>query len=654
MLVPYSWLKEFVNLKKSAEAIAADISLSTIGVDGVSKQGREKVLNLDITYNRGDLLSIVGVAREAAALYNLKFRGEEKPFYPSKDTEVLKIKSDPKLSSLYTLTRISDLSYKTTPKDIKKRLELSGMRPINLWADLTNYVMLEWGQPFHAFDAEKVARRDPSLSIQVRSAKKGEAIKTLDGLNHMLLSGDMIIADKRGPIAIAGVMGGKDTEVDEGTTEILLEAAIFDPIQIRKTARRLGLRSEASGRFEHYISPENLLISLYKITQMYKFHGRGEVTGFGSVGETKTDREPVVLTQDKLDQVSGEHFGIDKARRFLKQLGFKVMSSEKGLLCWAPYWRGDISIPEDLVEEVLRLYGYENIAAQSLQTEVNMSSGGRLENWRDTVTRLLASNGFNEVKTYSFVSTQSLTHLDAGKLQRIRNPISAETEYLRPSLVLSLMEVAQLNSPKFKKGKVFELEKIYPKTGEYFSLGAVLWGEKDLFRILKGYVEALFSEANLRVDFDPVKDGQLHPTKSTQITVEGEPIGVLGEIHPHLASSYGVEAAVFEINFEKFVELARDWKPFAPISQYPEVYEDFSFTLAEEYPLMDLVKKIEKLSNLVQNVELLDRYLEKGERSITLRIIFQSQEKSLSAKDIKPLREKIHSIIKKSKGQLRK
>ncbi len=386
MLIPYTWLKEFVALKTPAEKVASDLSLSTIGVEGVESYGREKVLNLDVTYNRGDLLSVVGVARELSALYNLDFKGEIEQFEPGKEVMQLPIKSDAKLAKIYTLTRISNLAYQKTPKVIKERLEAAGMRSVNLWADLTNYAMLEWGQPFHAFDAEKVRKRDSKGEIIVRKARRGEKIKTLDGLNRKLNSTDIVIADRKGPIGIAGVMGGENTEVNEKTTEILLEAAIFGPQSIRKTARRLGLRSEASKRFEHYLSPENLLMALNKITQLFQLYGEGTVVGFSLLGESKTDLEGVTLTQEKLNAVSGTPIPIADTRKYLKLLGFKVMSSEDGLLCWAPHWRGDISIPEDLAEEVIRFHGYERLPAHPLETTLEDAPENRLETERNVIT----------------------------------------------------------------------------------------------------------------------------------------------------------------------------------------------------------------------------------------------------------------------------
>ncbi len=655
MLIPYSWLKDFVNLRKPPEAVAHDLSLSTIGVKGIIGSGQQAVLDLDVTYNRGDLLSVLGVARELAALYKLDLKDKKEKFKPSAEIDVIKVRSDENLSKLYTLVKISGLSYKSTPKLIQERLEAAGMRPINLWADLTNYLMLEFGQPFHAFDAEKVARRDPTISIEVRKARSGEKIKTLDGLDRQLSSEDIVISDKVGPIAIAGVMGGEDTEVDEGTTEILLEAAIFDPISIRRTARRLGLRSEASSRFEHFLSPDNLYISLNKIVELYQLYGKGEVTAFTSVGNSNIEPYSVGLTHEKLTSVAGEAIPLTNAREYLERLGFKVMASEKGLLCWPPHFRGDIRIPEDVAEEVLRLHGYENISAKPLQTSLDTSKINALESWRDPISSLLTHIGFFEIGSFPFVSTQALSHLDHGELLRLRNPISAEAEYLRPNLIFALLEAAQKNISRQPTGRIFELGKTYLKNEEALNLGGLIWGEKNPFLKIKGIFETIAREAHLSVEFVSKKNRFLHPVETTEVRVGNQNLGFLGTVHPHLAEAFGIpEAGVFEINFEKLSELAEPWGTFVPIPSYPEIYEEYSFVLPENCSLDDLINQLKIISPLMRGVELTDRFTTKeGERSITLRATFQSEEKGLSDEEIRPLRERIKKLIHKNGGTIR-
>ncbi len=651
MRVPYSWLKDFINLRRPPEAVARDLSLSSIGVKEIIGSGQEAVLDLDITYNRGDLLSILGVARELAALYRLTFKGEEERFKPPAGTAPLKVKVDPGLAKLYTLTKISHLSYKSTPELIQDRLEAAGMRPINLWADLTNYLMLEFGQPFHAFDAEKISRRDPTLSIEVRKAKKGERIRTLDGLDRDLSPEDIVIADKLGPIAIAGVMGGEATEVGEGTTEVILEAAIFDPISIRRTARRLGLRSEASNRFEHFISPDNLYISLNKIVKLYQLYGRGDVTAFISVGEDRTEPYSVGLTHEKLAAVAGEAIPLPVAREHLERLGFKVMASEKGLLCWPPFFRGDIRIPEDVAEEVLRMHGYDRISPKPLQTAIDHAGINALESWRDQTTSFLADSGFAETISFPFVSTQARLFLNQKELLKLQNPVSAEAEYLRPNLIFSLLEVAQKNAARQTHGRVFELGKTYCKE-EVLVLGGLIWGEENLFLQTKGVLEALAQRMHLPLEFEPEKNQFLHPIEASQVKVENQRIGFLGTVHPHLAKAFGIPAAgAFEVNFEELSKLAKPWGAFVPISLYPEIYEEYSFILPENRSLGDLIKQLKEVSPLVREIEITDRFTTaEGKRSITLRITFQSDEKSLSGEDIQPWREKIYHLIKKRGG----
>lgn len=653
MLVPYSWLKDFLPLKKPAEEVAKDLSSAVIGVKEVQSDNKDKVLNLDVTYNRGDLLSIIGVARELSALYKLNFKGEEEKFQPGTEVETLSVKSRENLSRYYTLTKISNLTYRGTPELIKRRLESSGVRSINLWVDLANYVMLEYGQPFHAFDLEKVARRDPTLSLEVRNAKDGETIKTLEGLDHRFTSGDIVIADKFGPIAIAGIMGSKDTEVDEGTKEILLEAAIFDPVSIRKTARRLGSRSEASNRFEHFLSSENLLRALNKATQLYTQWGQGKVAGFAALGSGKVEAAPVVLAYEKLTKVAGVPLPLPKAREYLELLGFKVMNSEKGLLAWPPDFRGDIKNPEDLAEEVLRIYGYENIPPLPLQTTLGETGGNTLRFWRNSLTDFLADLGFHEVKTYPFVTTKILPHLEAKHLWRITNPVSTDAEYLRPNLLFSLLQAAQQNAGTDLEGKIFELEKAYPKDGEAFHLAALSWGEKENFLALKGVFEAIAQKAHLSIEFNKTKNNFLHPVKSAEVKVGKISLGYLGEVHPHLAEAFKLNrAVVFELDFEKLVYQARRWGTLRPVSQYQQVSEDFSFVVTERQSLGDLIKKIKEVSDLIWEVRIVEHHRKMQDRFLTLRVVFQPMEKNLSASDILPLREKVKSVIK-GKGTLR-
>jgi phenylalanyl-tRNA synthetase beta chain len=654
MLVPYSWIKEFVNIKISPERVGERLSCTAIGVESVKKEGKERVLDLEVTFNRGDLLSIIGVAREIAALFNLRLQGEEKVIEIPKGIAKLPIKGCGSLCSLYTLTQVSGLSYQETPKKIKRCLELSGMRAVNLFADITNYVMLEYGQPLHAFDLNKIKTRSGTTAIEVRNAKRGEEITLIDGSTHILKTSDIVIADRRGPIAIAGVMGGKDTEVDPNTKEILLEAAIFNPTAIRRTARRLGLQSEASNRFEHYLSTQNTLQALNKAVKLYRLHGKGNLTAFGQYGEPKKDPEPVNLSREKMDALLGAKINISEARQYLRRLGFKLMSSDKGLLVWPPHFRGDIQIEEDLIEEVARIYGYERLPVISPSGSVTNIPPNILEELRRRLPNFLAGMGFSEVKSYPFLSTEALSHRGTEGVLKVRNPISAEAEYLKDSNLISLLEAARRNAPRQKEGKLLELEKIYPQTGEYFSLSAVVWGAKEPYRELKGILEALLDKTHTKYRFIPIQDALLHPGKAASIAIQNTKIGFIGEPHPHLTKSYNLtNAAIFEINLEELAKHTERWGTFTPVSKYPEVYEDFSFYLPPEKSLGSLVEMLRTADKVIREVKLSDLFEKDRKRSVTLRVVFQSESEDLSSKDIKPVRGKITKLIKKSGGEPR-
>ena len=659
MLVPYSWLKDFIDIRVPAGQVGERLSCATIGVEEVRCEEKDCVLDLEVTYNRGDLLSIIGVAREVAALYQLEFRGEEKPFDPPSDSGRLTVRAAQGLSRYYTLTQINSLRYRGTPKEIARRLELAGLRSVNLFADITNYVMIEYGQPLHAFDAERVRARDKTTAVEVRNAKEGEEITTIDGATHNLKTSDIIIADRKGPIAIAGVMGGKETEVGPKTKEILLEAAVFDPIAVRRTARRLGLRSESSNRFEHHLSINNLLKALNKAVKLYQLYGKGRVAAFGCAPQEGIGahrpiwREPVNLNKERLNALLGMEVPLPKARKLLERLGFKVMSADKGVLAWPPYWRGDIQIEEDLVEEIARMFGYENLPATPLTSVASGTPPNELEYFRYQASQLLAGAGFAEIKSYPFLSTKALAHRGTGKLLKVRNPISAETEYLKDSNILSLIEVAGANASRYSSGRLFELEKIYPKE-EYLSLSAIVWGVPEAYRTAKGALEETLIKAGVDVVFSPTKHDLFHPGRVAKMTTGKEALGVVGEVHPYINKSYDLKnVAVFELNFEKLVKHAQRWRAFTPISKYPEAYEDFSFYLPPERALGTLVSNIRRSSPLVKEAAVTDIFEREGKRSVTLQITFQSDTSGLSSKDLKPVREKITNLIKGFEGEPR-
>ncbi len=567
MKVSLSWLQELVDLKLSPKELAEKLSLASIGV----KQFSDETLELDLTYNRGDLLSLQGVAREIAAIIGsqLKFNpagGGIKAYGADLPKTPVKI-GDQKLCPVYCLAKIEGLKVSPSNPDLVKKLADSGIRPVNNIADVTNLVMLEYGQPLHAFDARAVYNE----SIIVRVAKKGERLTTLDGKTRDLDQGDLLIADEQNVLGLAGVMGGKDSEISNSTTTILLEAAIFDPISIRKTSQRHGLQSEASKRFQHGLTKTNLLQALSAAIKMYEGLG-GKLTAINVVGDLSDQPKTLTLTQVKINSLIGLNIPPKFVESALESLGFMLkrtganVNHPEGGLAWhviSPYFRLDIDIEEDLVEEVARMYGYEKIPAKPLEGALPEKLDGSLQNLIYDLKVGLKEAGLTEVQTYSFYSTDILNNLNykTDDLVKIANPISSETEYLRNHIWPNLVEIVAKNLKNgFKDVAIFEIGKAYYQTkSEYqeeykLSIALLNSSENPVYELLQIFKDI---EKNLKLDISVGNQigesaDRFHPTRYLYLKHKNQPVGKIGEVHPRILNNLGIEkrVAVLEVNLE--------------------------------------------------------------------------------------------------------
>ncbi len=464
MKISINWLKELVDLNCSIEELVNLLPLRTIG----TKEVTDTYIELDMKgYNRADLLSMRGVAEEVSAITSSKVLFEEpqeaqfvwnQQKLPSDKVEI----QNPQLAPFYTITKIEGLKTGKSSPEIVKKLEDSGMRSVDNITDVTNLIMLEYGQPLHAFDARGVKDE----AIIVRTAKKGEKITTLDGKTRDLEESDLLIADSQKALGLAGVMGGKDSEVNETTSTILLEAAIFDPVNIRKTATGLGLQSEASKRFQHGLTKKRLLQALNAAIKMYKELGE-KVTTVTIVGNFEDKVRKITLTKKKLEDLVGIKFEDKQVEDYLQSLGFTLASQGPTLYAWnvvIPYWRLDIELEEDVIEEVARMYGYEKIPAETVSESKALQVEDPIFKTISDLRQKLVDSGLTEVQTYSFYSTQVLEALasDKERLVKVANPISSETEYLRENLWPNLVEIVGRNLRKgFKDIAVFEIGKTF-------------------------------------------------------------------------------------------------------------------------------------------------------------------------------------------------
>ncbi len=540
MKVSLSWLKELVNYKLTPSQLADKLSLASIGV----KEFTDDYLELDLTYNRGDLLSLRGVAREVAAITgsSLAFSSSNSYDYPSLPKTPVEIENS-ELSAVQCVAKIEGLKVGASPKDWIKKLADCGMRSVNNIADVTNLIMLEYGQPLHSFDALTVKDE----TIKVRLAKPREEITTLDGKLRKLTSDDIVLADREKPLDVAGVMGGKDTEVKQSTSTILLSASMFNPVMVRKTSNRLGLSSEASRRFQHGLTKTNLLQALTAAIKMYEDLG-GKLTAINLAGDLENNPKKIILTQKKINSLLGINIDPELVESYLKKLGFTLASQGLALRAWevtVPYWRLDVTIEEDLIEEIARMYGYDKIEGESLKDVQVEKLDQTFYNFIYDLKVSLKDVGLTEVQTYSFYSTDVLSLLDSDKqkLVKVANPISSETEYLRQSIWPNLLEVVGKNLRRgysdigiFEIGKAFNNINGEPKE-EYRLAVALCNGSANPLQELN----QIALDLSLHLEGAKLNKALFHPKRQMEN---------LAEVHLRVLNKLGIEkrVAVLEIN----------------------------------------------------------------------------------------------------------
>ena len=565
MKVSINWLKELVKINKPMDQLIHEINMKTIG----TKEVTDKFIELDMKgYNRADLLSLRGVAYEVASLLEseVKFKEPEESdlAWSGKDLPKVKIEiKDETACPFYALAKIEGLKVAPSAKDVKQKLEDSGQRSVNNLADITNLVMLEYGQPLHAFDAAEVEGE----TVIVRKAKANEEIKTLDGKSRKLIADDLLITDPKKSIGIAGVMGGENTEVTNKTQTILLEAAIFEPTALRKTASRLGMQSEASKRFYHGLTKKRLLQAMDAAIKDLEKLG-GKLTGISIFDKYEDQEREIKLRVDKTNSLIGLDFTEAEIKKLLNRLNFETKTEKQRVLeVKRPYWRLDINIEEDLIEEVARIYGYDKIPSKVLPGEAPKPIDQKSFELVDSLKKQLMHQGLSEVQTYSFYSTNVLNALgwnDQNKklLLKLENPMSKETEYMRLNIWPNLVESAVLNNKNFADVAIYEIGKAYSiKEGKITEKNvlatALVNGDNPILELLK-IIYQTFESLDIEIEFGnstlPSDAKRLfHPNKLKSILYNGKPIGGVAEIHPQVADNFGAKnrVAICEIDLEK-------------------------------------------------------------------------------------------------------
>lgn len=574
MKVSKSWLKELVDLpagrqglNSSVDEVVSLLPLRTVG----TKEINDQFIELDMKgYNRADLLSMRGVAYEVAAISNAKVNfseeGEEDFAWFDQKLPNLNVKvEDDKDCPVYCLAKIEGLKVGPSSKEIIKKLESSGIKPVNNIVDITNLITIEFGQPLHAFDAQIVKDE----SIVVRRAKKGEKLITLDEKQRELENQDILITDPEKVIGLAGVMGGKNSEVTDKTTTILLEAAIFDSKSLRKTVTRLNLPSEASKRFIHGLTRKRLLQALSNAIKHYISLG-GKLTNLTIEGDTEDLHLKIPFTAKKVNSLIGVEISNKQIEDYLQKLNFELEIENGGKwVVTPPYFRLDVSMEEDLVEEVARMFGYENIPSKPLPDNLPEKIDTKLFDLIERLKSELVKNGLTELQTYSYYSAKILDVLGFDKksketLVKISNPMSKETEYMRQNIWPILVEKTYENLKSYDTLSIFEIGKVYtPQAGdipkESYRLAAIVVDGGDspvlkLHQILKD----TFNGFNRVIEFKETESTEnfFHPKRFWDVLYNGAVIGRLSEVHPRTAFNFGIEGkrlAVVEIDLESLI-----------------------------------------------------------------------------------------------------
>jgi len=693
MVFSYSWLQSFFKRKLPApEKLAELLTLHFAEVEEIRKEGKDFALDIDVRPNRaGDCFSHLGIAREISAITGLIYRSStsiirENKNIKAKDFVRVEVK-DKNACPRYTARVVTDVKVFPSPKWLQERLKVCGLRPINNIVDIANYVMLETGQPLHAFDGEKLEGE----RIIIRFAKEREKIVTLDtrarqsrakgedeatasspGEKYDLNENILVIADAEKPVAIAGIKGGKTPEIDRKTKIVVLESANFNSRIIRRGSKRIDLKTDASLRFEHGIDPNLTEFAINLAAFLIQRIAGGKVAG-GLIDfyPKKVLPKRIKLDLNYLERLLGVKISTKEILDILHKLKFKKIEarplSKTQIMVEIPTFRLDISLPEDLIEEVGRIAGFERIPSVFPIAALVLPERNLEIFWEDLTKNILKEAGFTEVYNYSFISEKDAQIFGypistRPNLVEVENPTSDEFKYLRPSLIPNLLKDVEKNAKYVSEIKIFELGKVFetPKKEQRILTGVI---RGDAFYQAKGIVDLLLNKLGIsNIWFDEYRTAAeeagiswWHPKKCAEIKIDGERIGFLGEISPRILDEFKIKTKViyFDIDFEKLQKLCSEETIYRPVSRYPAAVRDLAVLVSHETRVEEVLNKIETVGGkLVSDVDLFDIYegeeIPGGKKNLAFHIIFQAEDRTLSSKEIEELQSKIIKALEEN------
>lgn len=640
------------------------------GEDPIKLMGMDDgVIDFELTANRGDLLSILGMAYEIGAIYDKKVKDIDLSYNQSNEdiNNSFKVNVKTDNCSIFLAKRVENVVIKESPTFIKNRLIASGIRPINNVVDISNYVMLEVGQPLHYYDADTL-----NGCLEVRMAEENEKLTTLDDVERTLSSEDIVISDGKKAIGLAGVMGGADTEITENTKNIMIESAIFDNVKIRKTSKEI-LRSEASNRFEKGLDPNRTYMAIERSCHLLEKYADAKIVGgLVKYDDTSLEDTKIDVSLEKVNRVLGTTISKEDVLDVFRKLAFETEVNGDKITVSVPKRRIDISIEEDLIEEVGRIYGVNNIEGKLPSLPLKQGSYNKtLRNIRNKMIDL----GLNETLSYILVNDKEATKYttDDVEIVKLLDPMTEERNTLRYSMIPSLVKIYEYNKARSQKDvSIFEIGKGFYKKdeqyGENLKLCALMTGERYLsvkskqvdFYDIKGVVEELLDYLGYggRYSF-VVKDElpqEFHPYQTAQISVNNDIVGIIGKLHPNCTKD---NVYVLEINLDKLLEKKTGKMKYKEISKFPSVKKDLAVVIDKDITSEEIAKQIKKLAgNLLLGSKIFDVYtgenIEESKKSIAYSLEFGAADRTLTDDEINAILEKIIAGLEKQGAIIRK
>ncbi len=662
MKISLQWLQEYVDGKISPERLGQLLNRLGLGVEKQYEIQNDTMFEVEVTPNRPDCLSYIGCARDIAAVSNkpLKTPSVKAIKFPPRKTDInLEDKKD---CSRYIGVIINNLSIKDSPAWLSQKLHSIGARSINSVVDITNFCLMEWGQPLHAFDYDKLI----GGKIVVRRAKAGEKIVTIDAVERILDPSVLVIADARRPVAIAGIMGGKETEVSAQTKNILLESAYFDPILIRLSSRKLGLSSDSSYRFERGVDFSTVETGALRALQLIAKNAGGKIAAFNDIKAGPVAKTPpmIKISADEIANRLGGEIPAARIKTILQKLGCRAAAAGKQFKITPPSFRADLKQPVDLIEEVARVYGYDKLPSSLPMLRASSIPHSPARDRKKIVAQTLLGLGFDEAITFSMVSRSDLekTLIPIDGTVKIQNPLSKEQEILRPSLLPSLLAVLQTNLNRGQRTiRIFELGKRYLPTGERETLGILATGarqqdwrespkrEIDFFD-MKGALECVLQALRIQApQFAADTIPFLHNGLAAQVKMGAEAVGIVGKVSPKVLSHWDIkhrDVYFVGLDLGKVFQQIQPPGRFQPLPEFPAVVRDVSLAVRKDIPFSRVEELIaQQKVEFLHAVHFLEEYIgEKipaGQRGIVFSLVYQSARRTLREEEVTAAHEKI-------------